>query len=302
MKKGFKKQRRLNRNRALIPSRKGMFSLFLAVVILAGTLQLTACDVKLLFDSINQIVDSNSVQALFSGENDDSGERIGEVPFTVTFTDESVGNIEAWEWDFDSDGNVDSTEQNPEWEYTNPGLYDVTLRVHVGSYIDTIIRTEYIEVLGELVADFSATPLAGTDSLTVDFTDESTGDITEWEWDFDEDGTVDSTEQNPSHTFNEGLYDISLTVKNEVISAEATEVKSAYIRVWDGAVADYSVSPSTYELTNATDTVIVTFTNLSQGTSPNTIWISMMQLRTSSPRPIGPPMIIHTQKGSINRS
>jgi len=51
------------------------------------------------------------------------------------------------------------------------------------------------------VADFSADPVSGDVPLTVQFTDLSTGDgISEWAWDFDDDGTIDSTEQNPSFT------------------------------------------------------------------------------------------------------
>jgi len=50
-------------------------------------------------------------------------------------------------------------------------------------------------------AKFSASPESGMGPLTVTFTDQSTGDITTWEWDFDNDGVADSTDQNPSHTF-----------------------------------------------------------------------------------------------------
>lgn len=63
-------------------------------------------------------------------------------------------------------------------------------------------------------ADFSAEPTSGFAPFQVQFTDQSTGDITGWEWDFDNDGTVDSTEQNPLHTYKTGYaYSVSLTVK-----------------------------------------------------------------------------------------
>jgi len=52
-----------------------------------------------------------------------------------------------------------------------------------------------------VTAKFSASPESGMGPLTVTFTDQSTGDITTWEWDFDNDGVADSTDQNPSHTF-----------------------------------------------------------------------------------------------------
>ncbi|MBC3757806.1 T9SS type A sorting domain-containing protein [Hyunsoonleella sp. SJ7] len=49
------------------------------------------------------------------------------------------------------------------------------------------------------------------DELTVNFTDLSEGAIS-WEWDVDSDGVVDYTDQNPSHTFTTGNYDVTLTV------------------------------------------------------------------------------------------
>ena len=62
-------------------------------------------------------------------------------------------------------------------------------------------------------ADFKARPIGGKVPLTVNFTDKSTGTITQWQWDFDNDGTVDSTDQNPSWTYNNaGWYTVKLTV------------------------------------------------------------------------------------------
>ena len=37
--------------------------------------------------------------------------------------------IVAWQWDFDNDGNIDSSVQNPSHTYTVQGIYDVTLSV-----------------------------------------------------------------------------------------------------------------------------------------------------------------------------
>ncbi|MCP3891423.1 MAG: hypothetical protein GY702_21545, partial [Desulfobulbaceae bacterium] len=53
---------------------------------------------------------------------------------------------------------------------------------------------------GTPVANFSGAPAAGTVPLEVTFTDASTGEIAGWSWDFDNNGTEDSTEQNPTHT------------------------------------------------------------------------------------------------------
>ena len=45
-----------------------------------------------------------------------------------------------------------------------------------------------------LKADFEASPAYGIAPLTVNFTDKSTGNPTSWEWDFNNDGIVDSSE------------------------------------------------------------------------------------------------------------
>jgi len=51
----------------------------------------------------------------------------GSVPLTVYFTDISGTGIQTWEWDFNNDGSIDSTLQNPVYVYDNPGVYTVTL-------------------------------------------------------------------------------------------------------------------------------------------------------------------------------
>jgi len=53
----------------------------------------------------------------------------GTVPLTVNFTDTSTGTISQWAWDFDGDGQIDSTNQHPSYSYVTPGEYTVSLRV-----------------------------------------------------------------------------------------------------------------------------------------------------------------------------
>jgi PKD repeat protein len=88
------------------------------------------------------------------------------------------------------------------------------------------------------VAAFSADVVRGPVPLTVHFTDRSTGNPTSWAWDFNNDGTVDSTDQNPSHTYTAaGTYTVRLTVANSADSDD--EVKTYYIMV----------APPTYTIT-----------------------------------------------------
>ena len=77
-------------------------------------------------------------------------------------------------------------------------------------------------------AEFEASLTYGTVPLTVTFTDKCTGSITQWEWDFDNDGTVDSTQQSPTHTYNNpGWYTVKLTVTGPVGSDSC--VKEMYV-------------------------------------------------------------------------
>ena len=65
------------------------------------------------------------------------------------------------------------------------------------------------------VANFNAAPTTGTGSLTVNFTDTSTNTPTSWAWDFQNNGSTDSTAQNPSFTYTApGTYSVKLTATN----------------------------------------------------------------------------------------
>jgi serine protease AprX len=106
-------------------------------------------------------------------------------------------------------------------------------------------------------ADFSGSPTTGCAPLTVNFTDQSSGEITEWSWDFGDGGS--SSLQNPSHTYlNAGSYTVSLTVTGP--SGSDTNTKPDYISVFDVPVADFSGSP-----TSGDAPLTVDFTDLSSG-------------------------------------
>jgi PKD repeat protein len=156
-------------------------------------------------------VEGADIFAAFSAEP-----TAGVAPLTVQFTDESAGEPLAWEWDFENDGTVDAFIQDPEFTYDEPGIYSVSLTVSDGEYSDSEIKEEYIIVVEPLEAAFSADVTSGEAPLTVQFTDESTGNPTSWEWDFENDGSIDSYLQNPEFTYSDaGIYNVSLTVYND---------------------------------------------------------------------------------------
>ena len=155
----------------------------------------------------------------------------GSSPLTVQFTDQSSGNSLSYSWDFNNDGIVDSTQQNPTYTYNTVGTYTVKLTVTNSSGTNSITNTNYITVNnGEPVANFTATPTSGLAPLNVQFTDQSTGTVTGWAWDFNNDGIIDSTLQNPTYTYNTpGNYTVKLTVTNT--KGTDDEIKTNYITV-----------------------------------------------------------------------
>jgi PKD repeat protein len=91
------------------------------------------------------------------------------------------------------------------------------------------------------VADFTASPRSGNAPLTVQFTDTSSGIITSWSWDFDNNGTTDSTLQNPSYTYaTPGTHTVKLTVTDP--DGSDVETKTKYIQVYDGTVHVHGIN------------------------------------------------------------
>ena len=161
----------------------------------------------------------------------------GHPPLVVEFTDKSTGNISVWVWDFNGDGAIDSLVQNGNYTYETPGNYTVSLTVIGPKGNDTEVKEAYIKVTAcPYLADFYVTSPSGNESVlgnesipgnckfqgngiscekntTVQFIDKSTGNVTSWAWDFDNNGTIDSTEQNPTHTYTKnGSYAVTLTI------------------------------------------------------------------------------------------
>ncbi|MBL1233604.1 MAG: PKD domain-containing protein [Flavobacteriales bacterium] len=136
----------------------------------------------------------------------------------MNFTDTSNANggvISNWSWDFQNNGTVDNTNQNPAHGYPTAGSYDVELLVETsGGCKDSIVQTIYINPLP--VANFSAASVCLTETtIFIDSSTISSGTIDNWSWDFD-DGAGTSTAQSPTYTYaNPGLYNVSLTVASD---------------------------------------------------------------------------------------
>jgi len=156
-------------------------------------------------------------------------------PLNVTFTDRSTSHVRSWRWSF-GDGGI-STAQNPTHTYTIAGGFTVSLVITGAGGTDTEIGTNYILVSEPPpVAAFAADLTSGSSPLTVQFTDQSTGIVTSWAWDFGDGQT--STERNPQHPYLDlGNFDVSLTVTGPGGSNTAT--RQNYIHVQGGGGTEF---------------------------------------------------------------
>ena len=91
----------------------------------------------------------------------------------------------------------------------NPRIFDgENPRIDIGAY----------EYQGEPILfypEFTFDGNFGEVPYSVQFTDLSEGEISSWEWDFNNDGVIDSYEQNPEYIYLEGgIFSVSLTISN----------------------------------------------------------------------------------------
>lgn len=129
---------------------------------------------------------------------------------TVYFTDKSRGTLVSWDWDF-GDGGI-STHQNPSHTYDSSGIYSVSLSIETrqGSFIET--KTDYITV--GLIADFktNVSDLVYV-GQTVEFTDQSKGKPSQWEWDYGDGDTLHRHWQNPFHRYDTVIDSVTVSLK-----------------------------------------------------------------------------------------
>jgi C1A family cysteine protease len=130
----------------------------------------------------------------------------------------------------------------------------------------------YCIVICTTKADFTADPISGETPLTVNFTDQSTGDIIDWFWDFGDGDT--STEQNPPHTYNStGDFTVSLTVTGP--SGSDTETKENYIHVTEVVTPHPDIKATGSDgpiILNQSDTLTITVALDNNGPTDDADW------------------------------
>jgi PKD repeat protein len=142
----------------------------------------------------------------------------GPITLVVQCNDESGGNPTTWSWTLTGPGGSTQTSaiRDPQFVLTVAGSYSVQLVAdNAMLQPSTANRFNYITATAASVVNFTADKYSGPAPLTVKFFDASSNSPLTWAWDFNNDGTVDSTIQNPTFTYNAiGSYDVKLTVTN----------------------------------------------------------------------------------------
>jgi Zn-dependent metalloprotease len=87
----------------------------------------------------------------------------------VTFTDESINNVENWQWDF-GDGNT-SSEQNPVHLYQESGVYSVSLTVSNENGENELVKNNIITVSITDMPEFDQNIIGCTDTAFEIFLD-----------------------------------------------------------------------------------------------------------------------------------
>jgi PKD repeat protein len=129
-------------------------------------------------------------------------------------------------WDFGD--NKTSTEANPSHNYGVEGEFNVRLITENECGIDTFDKLIAVYLIPKV--NFTADTIRGCAPLNVMFADQSSIDVLEWNWQFENGMPGVSNLKNPIVRFNmAGTYTVKLSVKNSNGTNSATKVK--YIEV-----------------------------------------------------------------------
>ncbi len=189
----------------------------------------------------------------------------GKAPLEVKFDLLSSEPIVSVSWDFDGNGKVDSYDLTPRYTYAAAGKYTASANVTTASG-STLVSTA-ITVYDPFTVSVVAAPSSGVAPLTVKFTASVSGFPNDkrgetYAWDFNSDGVVDSTEQNPSYTFeNVGDFKVTLTVTDTASSFEPspkiTKQIPITVSLYDSKVTIASYFPTSLQLKENQITFIV---------------------------------------------
>ncbi|MCU4162779.1 PKD domain-containing protein [Carboxylicivirga caseinilyticus] len=201
--------------------------------------------VSLIVHDINQCIDTltKTVQIFKPEVNFESNYKLGCMPVTFSFNDQSVSDtlLTSWQWNF-GDGQT-SEEPSPDHEYDSFGNYNVSLTVQdAEGCISTLKKNEDIQAIFP-DASFIADDTTGCVSQDITLSENTTSIISSYKWFLNEE--ILSEIAQPTLNFNDsGYYTIRLDIIDEH-GCEASKTKENYIHIQEPPQT-YFESSSTY--------------------------------------------------------
>jgi PKD repeat protein len=158
------------------------------------------------------------------------------------------GSIANYAWDINNDGTIESTLKDYTHNFTTAGTYNIALTASSDLQCSSTKVIKQVTFNPNNTIDFTYSGSCA--GQAVNFTDQSSATAIKWEWDFDNNGTVDSGTQNPSYSYTTAgikTAKLKVTFSDE---CEKTLTKSITI---NGATSAFSYStalacPPTYTI------------------------------------------------------
>lgn len=164
----------------------------------------------------------------------------GFAPLSVQFRDVSE-NSTSRNWDFENDGNIDSTEETPVHVYTNFGTYTVNLTASNENGTDSKTATINViippPIINSIAVPFDPVPVNTSIIASVNVMYLGSLNSLSAEWDWGDERTskyqVSSPKFEASHVYNSpGIYTIKLTV-TDTDGRSVTKEAPNYVVVYD---------------------------------------------------------------------
>lgn len=183
----------------------------------------------------------------------------------------SPDNIQTTSWNFGAGANPATgtgTNVTP-LVYTTPGIKNITLNLTSNNSCTATI-TQTVEVYAQPVANFSTTSVCqGTATAYTDLST-PTGSITNWAWDFTNNGSTDNTTNAPSNLFSpSGTYTTGLVVTDNHGCKDTT---TSVVNVWGHAIPDFVPSNVCFGSASTFSNTTNTSTNANVGGTPTWAW------------------------------
>lgn len=174
-----------------------------------------------------------------------------DIPYTIDFTSDNKVTVQK---EFDAPVVVASPDGGhsffknliTRWSFYNNHSPNGIIDIGIQSYQPSVNFSDnfywYTSYLFKIKSAFSGSPTKGLKPLVVNFSDNSVTangrSIVSWAWDFNNDGVIDSTLQNPTFTYHDvGKYTVSLTVVDSMGNTD-TVIKADYVEVKAGTDSD----------------------------------------------------------------